>query len=260
MLDYTRTAISKTISDFKKFGYFFNISMQLIYIIYLIYTIIAESGIFAVNIILAAISLAYLVFYLVTYDENDKKSLKIFTKRSYKLFKLSVKAFTLGVMIYGIYAAAGYITPLSVILSALTVVTWFMQVIMELTLIFLQNQMNLFITAIEADIDEALKPVHAVGNFIDKVRRKAPEAPKEPSKNRLLLDRLVSERKAEKKRLKSERKAEKAAQKKTKKQEKRIAFKAKFDFRKETAEKSSASDTKAKEKIIEIIPKDTADK
>ncbi len=244
MLDYTKTAINKTINDFKKISYYFTISMQLLYIAYLIYAIFAPTGITAINIILTAVSVAYLIFYLVTYDGENQK-LKIFTKRAYKWFKLAVKAFTLGVMLYGIYATVNHVTPLSVILTALMVVAWTLQVILEIVLLFLENEKNFLLAAIEADIQQIMKPVHAVGSFFDKVRGKEPETPKEPTKSRKLLDRMVSEKRAEKKQLKEELKAERKAKLAE-------AFKSKFSRNKknEDAIETEAVDITDKEKTV----------
>lgn len=44
MLDYTKMAIKQTISDLKKTDYIRNVATQIIYIIYLIYTLIVGTA------------------------------------------------------------------------------------------------------------------------------------------------------------------------------------------------------------------------
>ena len=56
MLDYTKMAIKQTVSDLKKTDYIRNVATQIIYIIYLIYTLIVGTGILALNIVLLVIS------------------------------------------------------------------------------------------------------------------------------------------------------------------------------------------------------------
>ena len=64
MLDYTKMAIKQTISDLKKTDYIRNVATQIIYIIYLIYTLIVGTGYLALNIVLLVISTSYFVFFL----------------------------------------------------------------------------------------------------------------------------------------------------------------------------------------------------
>lgn len=63
MLDYTKMAIKQTVSDLKKTDYIRNVATQIIYIIYLIYTLIVGTGILALNIVLLVISTSYFVFF-----------------------------------------------------------------------------------------------------------------------------------------------------------------------------------------------------
>ena len=62
MFDYTKAAISQTIDDLKKFFYYIGIAMQVTYLGYLAYAFITQAGIFAVNVVLSVLSVAYLVF------------------------------------------------------------------------------------------------------------------------------------------------------------------------------------------------------
>ncbi len=200
MFDYTKVAIGKTINDFKKTSYVVTLIMQVFYIAYLIYASFAGVGFLAINISLAVVSLAYLIFYLTTYDKKQKK-LKFFTARAYKWFKLTINAFTLAVSLYGIYTAAKNVNPISIILATLMIITWILQLVMEIIVIIFENKKQFILEAFEADVEKYMKPVHAVTNFIDKVRGREIEEPKEnkePTKNRQILDRMVSDKRAEK--------------------------------------------------------------
>ena len=64
MLDYTKMAIKQTITDLKRTDYIRNVATQIIYIIYLIYTLIAGAGYLAANIVLLVLSVSYTVFFL----------------------------------------------------------------------------------------------------------------------------------------------------------------------------------------------------
>ena len=59
MLDYTKAAIKQVGEDFKKVDFARNIITQVIYLLYLVYAMIFDNGIFAVNITLFVLSAAY---------------------------------------------------------------------------------------------------------------------------------------------------------------------------------------------------------
>lgn len=194
MLDHTRAALDKTVADFKRFILGYNVVLQLIYIAYLIYALIAPSGILAANIALLSVSVAYFIFYLATYDRNEKqiKKVKKTTKRAYKWFKLTVKAFTLAVTIYGIYMAMQDVTVLSVILAAFSTVGWALQVILELAFMFVSSRIDLIMTGVKMDT----KPVQAVGDFVKKVVTGQDPEPEKPTRFHRLLEKTVFKKKA----------------------------------------------------------------
>ena len=74
MLDYTRAAIDKTISDIKNTGYIISIGSQSIYICYLIYALFASVGNTVVNAILLALSVGYFIFYLVYFKRDGRRT------------------------------------------------------------------------------------------------------------------------------------------------------------------------------------------
>ena len=65
MFELTKAAFKKTMEDFKKVVYITGVATQAVYLIYLCYALIWGNANPIVSGILAAISLAYLVFYLI---------------------------------------------------------------------------------------------------------------------------------------------------------------------------------------------------
>ena len=259
MLDYTKASVKKTIDDFKQFAYFYNIGSQVLYIVYLIYAIFAPAGNLVANILLGITSLAYLIFYIVIYRDEDKEArlLAKMTKRIHKWFKFIVKGFTLGVMLYGIYAATTHITPFSVAMAAFTVVAWVLQVLFELALYFLDSRAKLIIAGIEADFENMIKPVHTVGNIIKKATGKVVEEKKEPTRQRKILDGIVLAAREEKRQKKDEAKRQRAEKmgsffkkfkpKKTEKADTETALEAKAD--------AELLDTQAEKRVTEHAEK-----
>lgn len=201
MFLYTRAYFQKLIDDFKTAGYLFNVISPLIYIAYLIYAIFLPIGHLWANVTLLLITAFYLVFYLCTYDLKEKsvKHTKKVVNHVYKAIKLSVSGITLGITIYGIYVAAHHTTALSVVLSCFMAIFWVFQVAVESITYFIEYQAALFMAALEADKDNLIKPITAVGDFVKKVAGKEPSEHKEPNKILKVLDKTVEKIKSKKK-------------------------------------------------------------
>ena len=98
------------------------------------------------------------------------------------------------------------------ILAALSIVGWLLQVIFEVIKLIVENLFSLAKEAVTADVEEILKPITTVKNFFKKNTEPA-EEPAEKSKRRLWLDEKVSQ-------LRELKKAEKLAKKQAKRNKK----------------------------------------
>lgn len=218
MIDYTKVAVKKIFDDFKHFVYLFQVCVYILYTLYLIYAIITQSGILAVNIILLVFSLAYLIFFIVYNQRKQKnKTLKKVITEIFKWSKRAIKLFTIGVALYGVYETSKNVNPLSVVLSALMVVGFVFDLLFDLIIRFVSKRIHFVYEAIQADVETITKPFTAVKSFFK--REDAPPPP--PTKNRLLLDELVATARAEKADKKLSKKEKKRLEKDRKKEEKR---------------------------------------
>ncbi|MBE7100966.1 MAG: hypothetical protein E7364_05085 [Clostridiales bacterium] len=230
MFDYTKTAVNKIVADFKKFFHRFSVCAQIVYIAYLIYALFANTELWIINTILLVISVAYFIFFLIATAKDADKKLKKRVKTIFTRCKQVIKLFTLGIMLYGIWQTSTHVDPLSVILTALMIVGWVLQILFEVIFTFFLNKVNFVWEAVQADREEITKPVKNIGNFFKRITGKEIEEEKEPTKNRLLLDGMVeeyrekkSEEKNAKKRAKKQAKLEeKIAKKQAKKKNKRV--------------------------------------
>ena len=226
MLDYTKAAIKKTIDEFKRVDYIRNVATQVLYIAYLTYALIAGAGVRIACAILLGITLCYFVFFFIVTTGRvgrlRKKAKKVVTK-VFTRCKQLIKLFTLGVMIYGIYATTKLVTPLSVILSAFMIVGWILQIVFEVIFKFFLNRAQFILEGMEADYENFVKPAKTVGNFFKKLTGKEVEPEKEKSKSRVWLDKKVAENKAKKEEQKRENKQRKKQDRADEKQAKKRA-------------------------------------
>ena len=199
MIDYTKAAIEKTIADLKRFGFIFSVATEIFSIIYLIYAIAVGGGYLIANIILAVLSLSYLIFYVTTNNNPNAKAARVLTKAAYKWVKLGLKAFTLGVTIYGIYVATDHLTLVSVLMAAAMTISWTLNLVLTVTINYFASKAKFIMAAMEADFENIMRPVEKVGNFIKKVRGEEIEEKPAPDKTRILLDSTVQEYREKKK-------------------------------------------------------------
>ena len=246
MFDYTKAAISQTIDDLKKVFYFVGLGTQVVYIAFLVYSLIVGSGIFFINLALAALSLGYLIFYLIVTkfgkdpDAKECKRLRKTGKEAMKWTKRSLRLVTICIAFVEIFSTQ---TPdtLSVVLTAFMLVGWILEIVFDLIVKILTSRYRFIMDGLELDIDEITKPFKNVGNFFKKMTGQEVAPEKELNKNQLFLKEkvLVSReerqikkqnekirKKQEAKELKKSTKAERAllkeADKKQKAEQKRL--------------------------------------
>ncbi len=173
MLTNTRRAIGKMIDDIKAFSYYFNIIMQVMYFAYLMYAVGTERGILWLNLTLAGLSVIYFVFFVATYNkkEGSLKKVRKSARQLHRCCKLAGKTLTLSVMVYSIYTTTQDVSPTSVIMTALMVVAWVLQLLFSLVIGFLDKEKELILEAIRKDMEPVTKPVKAVGGFFKRFKR-----------------------------------------------------------------------------------------
>lgn len=218
MLDYTRAIMNKTRNDVDTAITVFRFGTQIIYIAYLIYLLITMSSIWYLHLALFVISVAFLIFDLVTTNviselRDAKKTLfsgksrrvKLYSakqkRRTIKQIKFYVshvlKLFVLAASLYPMIVSPDTVHPISIICITVMALTWIMLIVFEVFRMVLVGRMDIFIEAIHADMEIVSKPVNTVKNAFNKfIGREVEENPK-PTKERRYLDKLVEDNKAE---------------------------------------------------------------
>lgn len=243
MLDYTKVAVKQMITNFKRTGFVLNIVLQTLYICYLVYAVATGRANLAINAVLLAVCCAYLAFYVFVTEKGKNpdgkkfKKLKNGGKYLFKWIKLGIKIYTLGVAVYAICTTVDNVSPASVLLTAAMAAIWLIQVAFEVVFKIAESQIRLIVEGLEADVENALKPVTTIKNVFKKFKGEEVTAT-EPTKTRLKLDEkvraarqeraenklLAKQKKAEEKRLSKLKKAEKKTiEKQRKAEEKRLA-------------------------------------
>ena len=218
MLDYTKAIFNKTKKDLDIALTLFQLSTQIVYIIYLICILFTSSPIWYLYLALLVISIAFLVFDIVTRNgikalrklgipffgtnENKERLNRTKKKRSdirrIKFFSSHVlKLLVLASSLYPIIVSPYDVHAIHIICTTVMLLMWMMQILLEVMRLIFSGRLELFYEAMHADIEFVTKPVNNVKNAFKRLVGKEIEEPSAPSKKRLFLDELVARRKEE---------------------------------------------------------------
>ncbi len=209
MLDYTIVAGQRVWQNIKRISLWFNILTQIVSILVLVYITATKSGLLPLNITLLVLSVAYFVFYCTTVREAKKnKQIRTRIKTFFKWSKRGIKLVNLGVMLYALISAKEP-SALDIVLVSFSLGFWVLDILFEVAAKIVKGWGELMYEAVKADIEITIAPFTATRNFFRGLtgKEEAPPPPP-PTKNRLLLDELVAQRKAELARKKEEHKIE----------------------------------------------------
>lgn len=164
MIKYTKAAIELVIKDLRFYYRVFRIATSAVMAGFFIYAIATGLGNLIINVIL--LSLLSIYFFLDLFIDDKKIRRRI--RHGYHWIALSLRAFTLGTALYGVYEASQNITPFNIILLVLMIILWVVQFILEIFVIIFERKKDFILEAIEKDVEETKniyrKPVNAVKN------------------------------------------------------------------------------------------------
>jgi hypothetical protein len=183
MFGHTIAAIRSIIDGFKKMVFAIGILLQLSIIAYLGYALYASKGNLVANVILISLAVAYLIFELATKNIRTRqmKDAKKIVRRAVKYAKILVRASTLAIVLYGVTVSIGDVTAIELILIAISLISWIMQVVIELVTLYVESQLTFLELALKTDFAPISRPVTVVGDAIKKMAGVAVEKAPEPS-------------------------------------------------------------------------------
>ena len=193
MLDYTKAAFNKTLNDFKRFVYVFNLLVQIIYIGYLVYAVCTGAGILWANLVLLAISVGYVFFYAIFARRKGKKTAQRVTKSIYKYAKIFFKAVTLGATVYGIYVAADQVELATIFFAGITTVGWVVSFIVTIIVDLFMAKWRFMMSAVESDINLIKRPLDKVSGIFSRKKDEQPEQSPRERREQNYLDELREE-------------------------------------------------------------------
>ena len=137
---------------------------------YFVFAAIVGLGIRWVNITLASILLVYQILDLIISSKRAKK----YVRRGYTWLKITIRAISLAIIVYGIYEAAEKASPLTIIFVTLMIIFWIAQIIFEILLEIFEDKRDLFLDAVKQDFESYKqrfeKPINTVKKVVSFIR------------------------------------------------------------------------------------------
>lgn len=222
MFDHTRASVDHILMELRRFVFGFRITVQSVYIVYLLFAIFVPMGNLAVNIVLLAIGVGYLIFTLIfdLGEERRERQTRVTVRRWVNYTKLVLKAYALGVVIYTAVISLSHATPISLLMPALTSVLFLIQVIFEIVLYYVESRAQLLFDSMTMDLEPITKPVAQVGAFIKRVKGEEIEERRElGQKRRRFVEKALAAFREKKAKQKAQLDAKKAEARQRKKEE-----------------------------------------
>ena len=139
-----KTTVVYSISQvFRNLSISVNLTIYAIYLIYLIYSISKGVGIKVLNIVLAMVTAAFMVVYLILRLSGKKRGKELKQiKHYYKNFKLVTRATSAIVGVYALLTAVTSVSPLAIIIAFIGAVFLVIRLIVELVLFLIRRRIR----------------------------------------------------------------------------------------------------------------------
>ena len=186
MLDWLRfpntiQATKKSLQDIKNASFVFQLVTALVSVGYFIYALIMDTGLLWANALSLALIVVFNVIRFTTREIPEKTADKKALHAAYRWTHIVIRAFTLAVMLYGVYAAASSdadnkMFALTIIYASVMVMMWILQLILELVLDLVGSKLEYISNEFQKDMEpimqDHIEPVVSKVNMVIETKEK----------------------------------------------------------------------------------------
>ena len=142
----TLFAAKKSLQDIKNYCFVFQIITALVSIGYFIYALCTGTGLLWANALSLSLIVVFNILRFTTREVPEKRSNRKTLKKVYRWIHILIKAFTLAVMLYGVYSAASTaltnkLFAFTIIYASVMVMMWIIQLVLRCSLTFLMQKL-----------------------------------------------------------------------------------------------------------------------
>jgi len=164
MFKHTMTSVNIIKSELSLLSYLANIISSVFMIGYLIFSAATGRGILWVNIALCILSVVNFITYLVTRERcnRETKAVRKFVRRFYGISRVILNAIPLGSVLYLLAFTNEEIGRLELVFLPLIILVWLAQVVLEISSIYIESRITLFVDGLKMDIEPFMKIKNAI--------------------------------------------------------------------------------------------------
>ncbi len=167
MFDNTRSVIAKTKEDLKKLAFVSTLVIQLIFIIYHIFSMAVERGIMLVHSLLFAFCAVYLLTYILTRNMALSKTQRKGLKLAFKLSKYVINLASLAVSLVWLANNPDGLTVITIVPVVTLLISILVQFICEFLFFVFSRYTDMYIAAFDADTKWIQNAIDFTKNTID---------------------------------------------------------------------------------------------
>lgn len=157
MFKYTTSAILNTFDLIKKIIFATLVVFQIGYIGYIVTRIFNKSGSFIINVVLLALSVIYLIYYISTYREfytEDHKRNRMIVKWSFKSVKYAINVYLIALAVIELANGTNKNDNTSIITIIIMLLTLFLTITFDIVILIIDQQATLIKNGLRYDMEE----------------------------------------------------------------------------------------------------------
>ena len=164
MFKHTMASVNIIKSELSIISFIVNIISSVFMMGYLLFATLTRRGFLAVNIVLLVLAAVNFVTYLITRNRKDReaKSIRKFVKHFYNISRIVLNAIPLGTILYLLAFTTEEIKRIEMVFIPLLIIVWIMQVVLEISSLYIESRITLFVDGLKMDIEPIMKIKNAI--------------------------------------------------------------------------------------------------
>ena len=170
MFKHTIASANIIKSELSLLSYLVNIVSSVFLIGYMIFATVIGRGFLAVNITLCVLTAVNFTVYLITRGKRDReaKSIRKFVKHFYNISRIILNAIPLGSVLYLLAFTSEDVSRIEMVFIPLLIILWIAQVIFEISSLYIESRMTLFVDGLRMDIEPFMKIKNVISGESEK--------------------------------------------------------------------------------------------
>ena len=171
MFKYTLATCQMISDDLKRTAHIAKIAVPLAMVLYLVLQCFIGAGILILNILLALVTAAGVITYVITASKISKDIILAGNKVTHtlKIIKIVLDCLSLAVTLYSISTGAAENNALKIVIAPFLIISLLFQILSEFISWYVNAKITLFVDGIQMDLEPVMKAAVAPHNLLCRI-------------------------------------------------------------------------------------------